>query len=165
MTLNLRDPKELRESLQLDPLENGDIVHVHAAKPNMIFVGGLVNAPMPQTYPLGTEVTILQALAAAAGLRTDIIPMEATLIRRVNGKDVHVKLDLNRLTKGKDENIVLAAGDILWVPHTAGTRVHEFLNNTLYVQAGVSAAYRVSSYDTGARYHGDLKDRDTLIVP
>lgn len=139
---------------------------MHAAKPNTVFVGGLVNVAGPQAYPPDTEVTILQAVAAAGGLRTDLLPREATLIRRVEGKDVHVKLNLNRLAKGKDENIVLAAGDILWVPHTAGTRVHEFINNTVYIQVGASAFYGARYYDIGSRRYGDEKQagRDTVIV-
>ncbi|MHC4294512.1 MAG: polysaccharide biosynthesis/export family protein [Planctomycetota bacterium] len=164
-TLNLREAEQLKDSLALAPLEDGDIVIVHSALPNMVFVGGLVNAPMPQEYPPGVEVTILQAIAAASGLRMDLIPTEATLIRRIDGKDFHVKLDLDRLSRGVDENIALAAGDILWVPHTPFTRIHEFVNNNVFVQAGVSATYRVSSVNAGAKYHGDLKDEDTLIVP
>ena len=165
-TLNLRDADNLAHALALEPLGNGDIVFVHAAKPNTVFVGGLVNVAGPQAYPPDTEVTILQAVAAAGGLRTDLLPREATLIRRVEGKDVHVKLNLNRLAKGKDENIVLAAGDILWVPHTAGTRVHEFINNTVYIQVGASAFYGARYYDIGSRRYGDEKQagRDTVIV-
>jgi polysaccharide export outer membrane protein len=157
-TLNLRDPKDLKTALGLDPLADGDIVTVHAAKSNTIFVGGLVNAVGPQTYPPGTHATVLQAIAAAGGLRTDLIPIEGTLIRRVDGKDVHVKLHLDRLTKGEDENIELAAGDILWVPHTIGTRLHEIFNNTVYVRAG--AVYQASYTDVGSNLRGDEKDRE-----
>jgi len=158
ITLDLRDPKDLQTALTLDPLEDGDVVTVHPAKPNIIFVGGLVNAVGPQTYPPGTHVTILQAIAAAGGLRTDIIPIEGTLIRRVNGKDVHVKLDLERMSRGQDENIELAAGDILWVPHTLGTRLHEIFNNTVYVRAG--AVYQASYMDVGSNLRGDEKERE-----
>ena len=112
----------MQAALSLDPLENGDIVTVHAATPNTVFVGGLVNVPRPQMYPQGVEMTVLQAIAGAAGLRTDVTPREATLIRRMpDGTDAHVRLNLDRITRGQDPNLVLAAGDILWVPDTLET--------------------------------------------
>jgi len=140
VTFDLTDPEELKKALAQKPLENGDIVNVHAATPNMIFVGGLVNAPQPQVYPPGTNITILQALAASAGLRTDVFPKEATLIRRMpDGQEVHVKLDLDRITQSKDPNITLAAGDILWVPDTIETRVQDWINRNIFIRGGFSA--------------------------
>ncbi|MDI9585250.1 MAG: hypothetical protein QM473_13590, partial [Acidobacteriota bacterium] len=106
---------------------------------NTVFVGGLVLTPGPQVYPPGTEVTILQAIAAAAGVRPDLWPHEATLIRRVNGQDVHVKLNLNRIRDAKDPNFTLAAGDVLWVPHTVETRIREWINNNVFLRVGATA--------------------------
>jgi protein involved in polysaccharide export with SLBB domain len=149
VTLDLTDPEELKAALVLDPLEDGDIIHVEAAMPNMVFVGGLVNLPQPQTYPPGAEITVLQSIAAAGGLRTDVTPREATLVRRMDdGTDVHVKLDLDRLSTGEDPNIVLAAGDILWVPETAETRIQDWINRNIFVRAGVTVSYNV----TGVEY-------------
>jgi len=142
VTANLTDPEDLKKALAMAPLEDGDIVTVHAAAPNTIFVGGLVSAPRPQVYPPGVEISILQAIAASGGLRTDLTPREATLVHRMpNGKDVHVKLDLDRITTGKDPNITLAAGDILWVPHTIETRVQEWINRNVFFRAGMSVTY------------------------
>jgi len=139
-TFDLYDPEQLRAALAQPPLESGDIIEVVAANPNTVFVGGLVNVPGPQPYPPGSRVTLLQALAAANGVRSDLLSVhEATLIRRVNGKDVHVKLDLNRLQSSKDPNIMLAAGDVLWVPHTVETRVEEWINKNIFFRAGASA--------------------------
>lgn len=143
--LDLTDPKQLRAALALKPLEDGDIVTVHAAPPNTIFVGGLVNAPRPQTYSPGVEMTLLQVIAAAGGLRTDVTPTEATLIRRMpDGRDAHVKLDLKRLRDGRDPNFALAAGDILWVPSTLGTIVEDFINKNIFMRAGITVTYNVT---------------------
>lgn len=161
---DLSSSGELLEALASDPLDSGDIVTVEAADPNTVFVGGLVNLSSPQAYPSGTEVTILQALAAAGGVRMDLMPSDATLIRRQDGGDVFVKLDLDRISKGKDPNMTLAAGDILWVPHTFGTRVREFLNNTLYLQAG--ASYTANYSDLGGNFRGDVDDTEnTVLIP
>lgn len=148
VTLDLTDPVELVSALALDALENGDIVYVHAAQPNTIFVGGLVNRPGPQDYPAGTRISALQALAAASGVRTDVFPRYGTLVRRgPNGQDFHVKLDLDRLATGEDPNIQLAAGDILWVPETFETKVQDFLNRNIFLRAGVSVTYNVTGLD------------------
>jgi len=153
VTMNLTEPEGLRRAMELDPLEDGDILTVHAAAPNTVFVGGLVNAPHPQTYPAGVDMTVLQALAAAGGLRTDVIPREATLIRRMpGGEDIHVKLNLDRITTGKDENLLLAAGDVLWVPHTVETRVQDWVNRNIFFRAGVSATAGVNYNATGIEY-------------
>jgi len=141
LTLNLYCPDDMRTALTLPPLENGDMVTVHAATPNIIFVGGLVNAPQAQSYPPGVDITVLQALAGSGGLRTDLTPREATLIRRLpNGEDVHVKLNLDRITKGKDPNITLAAGDILWVPFTVETFIQDWVNQHFYIRGGAAAS-------------------------
>lgn len=146
--INLYDSADLQQALALEPLSEGDIVEVHAARPNTVFVGGLVNRVGPQTYPAGSEITILQALASAGGPRTDIYPKEGTLIRRLpDGSDAHVKLSLNRLARGEDPNVALAAGDILWVPHTWETRVQEFVNRNIFFRAGVSVTYNVSGIE------------------
>ncbi len=144
----LTNPVEVNEALALEPLETGDIITVEAATPNTVFVGGLVNRPAAQFYPAGTQVTVLQALAGAYGLRTDVTPPEATLIRRMpDGSDLHVKLDMARITRGEDANIALAAGDILWVPETFGTKVQDFINKNIFMRAGVSVTYNVSGIE------------------
>lgn len=159
VTINLLDPVQLRESLALAPLERGDLVEVHAATPNTVFVGGLVNQPGPQPYLAGTRVTVLQALAAASGLRTDLTPREATLIRRMNGKDVHVKLDLDKMTTAKDPNITLAAGDVLWVPYTVETRIQEWINKNVFLRTGASATYNLNYSMNGVDYLNSAAER------
>ena len=67
---------------------------------------------------------------------TDVFPHNATLIRKMDdGKELQVKLNVSRISKGKDPNIMLAAGDILWVPDTLATRVEDWCNKNLFMQA------------------------------
>lgn len=167
VALNLSEPEGIRRALALAPLEQGDVVRVAAATPNTVFVGGLVNLPRPQEYPPGVKMTVMQALAAAGGLRTDIFPKEATLVRRMpDGSDARVKLNLDRIYAGTDENLVLAAGDILWVPHTVETRIQDFINRNVFLRAGVSVNYNVSGIEflnrqdqqSGGGAGGNLQD-------
>ncbi len=142
MTFDLRDPIGVAEALEAGPLRNGDIVRVEPATPNVVFVGGLVNQPGPQVFPTGVPRTLLQVLASAGGARMDLVPRQAYLIRRMpDGSDARVKLDLDAIQSGEEENIMMAAGDILWVPHTAGTRIHEFINRNVFIRAGYSLVY------------------------
>ena len=160
VTLNLTTTKELKAALALNPLQDGDIVKVHAAEPNTIYAGGLVNTPRPLIFAPGVKVTILQALAAAGGLRTDVFPKEGTLIRRLpDGQDVQVKLDLDRLAKGKDPNITMAAGDILWVPHTWETRVQDWINKNIFFRAGITATAGANYNALGVEYLNSNAER------
>jgi len=144
-TFNLREPLDLQQAIALEPLEQGDIVQVKAAVPNTVFVGGLVMGPSPQAYPTGTNVSVLQALAGAGGLRTDLHPKTGTLVRRLpSGREVHVRLNLDRIAMGQDKNLDLQAGDILWVPFTWQTRFQDFINKNFFMRAGVSINYSLS---------------------
>lgn len=158
VVFNLREPEQLQRALTMEPLQSGDIVIVNAAQPNAIFIGGLVMAPHVQLNPPGTHMNVLQAIASAGGLRPDLTPTEMTLIRRTpDGKDVHVKLDVERIQTGKDPNITLAPGDILWVPDTWLTRVEDWANRNLYIRGGFNfvATYNV----TGLSYMNDTAAR------
>jgi len=147
-TVSLTDPIALNKALALAPLEAGDIVYVDAAKPNTIYVGGLVNRVGAQSSPVGVNMTVLQAIAAAGGLRTDVTPTDGTLTRRLpSGRDVQVKLDMQRIATGRDPNFDLLPGDILWVPDTFATRVEDFINQNLYLRAGVAVNYNVSGQE------------------
>ncbi len=162
-TFNLRDPIELQQAVALQPLEQGDIIQVRAATPNTIYVGGLVAGPSPQAYPTGVRVSVLQALAGAGGLRTDIYPKEGTLVRRLpSGREVHVRLDLDRIALGQDKNLELIPGDILWVPFTWETRLQEFINRNFFMRAGVSVNYSVRGTEflnrSGRSGAGGLQD-------
>ncbi len=160
--INMLDPEQLQYALTMQPLRNGDIVIAKAATPNAIFISGLVMAPHVQINPPGTEMTVLQALASAGGLRMDLLSVnEATLIRRMpNGEDVHVKLDINKIQKGDDPNITLAAGDILWVPHTVETRIEDWANRNLFFRAGFSA---VGTYNATAIEYMNSNAREQAV--
>lgn len=157
-TYNLLQPEQLQQALTMESLQNGDIVIVKAAQPNSIFIGGLVMAPHVQINPPGTQMNVLQAIASAGGLRTDVTPTEMTLIRHTpDGKDIHVKLDVDRIQKGKDPNIDMAPGDILWVPDTLLTRSEDWVNKNIYFRGGFNV---VGTYSVnGLSYMNDTASR------
>ncbi len=168
VTVDFTDPTGIKAMLTMEPLQSGDIIRVHPATPNTYYVGGLVNAPRPQTYPPGTTITVLQALAGSAGLRTDVTPSTATLVRRMpNGEDVHVKLNLKRVMKGDDPNIALKPGDILWVPETSLTKFQDLVNRVFYLRVGANVAYNlIGNQDLFTLDREDINDNgtDTFIL-
>lgn len=152
-TLDLYDIQDVRTALTLAPLETGDVITVRAATPNTVFVGGLVNSPHPQMYPIGTEITVLQAIAGANGLRTDVTPREGTLIRRTADQtEVHVRLDLDRISRGIDPNIALAPGDILWIPESPETKMQEWINRNVFLRAGLNATAGANYSASGVEF-------------
>lgn len=153
MRLNLLNPAQLAAALSIKPLEPGDIVTVEAAPLNTIYVGGLVLIPGPKTFAPGSEITLMQALASAGGPREEVAPPEATLIRRQSdGTDVQIRVDLKKLQMGEEPNLQLVAGDILWVPETAGTKVLDFVNRNVFFRFGATASYNVIGNATGVEY-------------
>lgn len=163
VTVDVTDPEQTEAIVAMPPLASGDIITVHAAGPSQVYVTGLVNAPVPQAIAAGAKITVLQALSGAAGLRTDVTPTEATLVRRLpDGQDVHVKLDLMKIKSGDDPNIELAVGDVLHVPHTPLTRIQQFINQNVSLRAGASANYSVIAREEFA----DAKQsQTTTLVP
>ncbi len=146
-SFDLTEPTQIRAALDLEPLENGDMILVEASA-RAVFVGGLVNAPGPVLMDAGIQMNLLQALAASGGLRTDITPKEGTLIRHMpDGTDAMVKIDLDKLAGCQTPNLQLAAGDILWVPHTVETRIQDWVNRNIFLRAGASVNYNVTGIE------------------
>lgn len=172
ISFDLHDPYDMARSVIVEPLQPGDVLLVETGDPFTIFVGGLVTAPGPKSFPPGTEINLLQVLATSGGIQEDLFPQEATLVRRMSdGSDVQVKLDIQRLRDGRDPNIQLAAGDILWVPETFGTRAVRFCNQNFFFRAGISTAYDPVQFEryrqtrNDARLSRKVQKRSNILRP
>lgn len=77
-----------------------------------VFVVGRVTAP--GVYSVGTNPTLLQALAMARGFTPWAKKGRIVLVRGESGK--RVKVDYDRVVAGKQENYTLYPGDTLVVP-------------------------------------------------
>lgn len=140
---NLLDIDDITRIMNAPPLMSGDMVTIEEADANIVYVTGLVNTPIPVAVPHQGKISVARAIAAAGGLRDFLDPPEATLWRRMeNGEQVRVKLELAALMNGETEDILLAAGDILDIPHTPETRFREwFANNIVFGPFGMTAVY------------------------
>lgn len=111
----------------------GDKVIV--SKAGLVYVLGDVRTP--GGYVMGnnsSQLTVLQVVAAAGGTNHSAVPSHARLIRRDGSAGYSDKpLQLSAMQKGKQSDIPLQAGDIVYVPFS-------YLRNLAVESSGVVAA-------------------------
>ena len=94
------------------PLQAGDVVNVLEGK--VFYVGGEVSKP--GEIPWKGGLTVTRALALAGGSKQSANLRRATVTRADGTK---VRINIRRIMKGKDEDLLLKAGDQLFVSESA----------------------------------------------
>jgi polysaccharide biosynthesis/export protein len=119
------------------PIYPGDVVKVIPA--GTVYVVG--DVMRPGGFPLADfdNVSALQALAMAGGLTKAASKKNTIIIRRDSeGKRVEAKVDLGKVLKGQDKDIMLGPNDILFVPGSIGREsALKALELSLQTAAGV----------------------------
>jgi len=109
---------------QGDPSANlrvqpGDIVMVPYEQVFKVFVNGAVSRPGPVEYAGGEPMTVLQAVTAAGGGNDRANESRVQIIRRMpDGSKQLFKVNLKRVKRGKDEDMLLQRNDIVVVPES-----------------------------------------------
>ena len=109
---------------QGDPLANvqiqpGDIITVPFAQEFKVFVNGAVKNPGPVNYQSYESMTVLQAVTAAGGATDRANESKIQVIRRhADGTKQLFKVNLKRIKRGKDEDMILERNDIVVVPES-----------------------------------------------
>ncbi len=104
------------------PVYPGDVVKVPPA--GMVYVAGDVNKP--GGFPLTDfdNISTIQALAMAGGATKTAKRSKSVIIRRdALGNRTEQEIDVGRILKGKDSDVMLGANDILFVPGSVGKQV------------------------------------------
>jgi polysaccharide export outer membrane protein len=87
-------------------------------KSGVVYILGDVGRP--GGYPMtnnDSQLTVLQTVALAGGTPTSAVPSQAKLIRRTSsGKLDQVTISISAMQKGKLPDMILQAGDIIYVP-------------------------------------------------
>jgi polysaccharide biosynthesis/export protein len=99
----------------------------------------------PGQYPLMTEVTVINALAAAGGALNLVAADEATLLRR---DGTRVPIDLISLFQGDPrQNTTLGAGDTLYVPRAAQFYIYGAVQRpgSYRLERGMTVAQAIST--------------------
>lgn len=96
-------------------LRGGDIVYVPRAP--LIYVYGAVSEP--GGFALSRSMRVLEALALAGGVDEKAAAGNCRLIRKSEtGERKALKLNVWRIEQGKDANMFLREGDVLFVPQS-----------------------------------------------
>ena len=112
------------------PVYDGDVVHV--PKVGSVYVTGHVKAP--GGFAMRKNLTVLQAVTLAGGLREAAAPSRARLVRGRRGGDETIEVDLAKIASGQSEDIMLVENDVLEVP---SDRLASFSRGVLRLFSGV----------------------------
>jgi len=157
---NLDNVNDVRRALVMPPLESGDILVVDTSEQSAVYVSGLVNRAGPIMIPRAATISLVQAVAAAGGLRDYMIIDEGTLIRTLaNGQQVQVRINLLDIMEGREPDLALKPGDVLHIPQTLGTLAQEWAWKNL-----MPGPFNVGlHYDPLAQYNAEraLKNNQT----
>ncbi len=110
-------------------LEPGDIVNIPRA--DLFFVAGEVQAPGSFTLKDGT--TLRQAISLAQGTTFKAKTSQGMIFREdpVTGLRQEIKVDISKVMKGKKEDILIKANDVIIVPNSQSKTVGGTLLMTL----------------------------------
>lgn len=108
--------KETALNIEIKPR---DIISV--SKADVIYVTGRgVQKPGGFVLEDRDSVTVFQALAMAGGIAPNAKKHDARIIRRqADGSRTEIPVDLDKVLKGRESDLTLAANDILFVPDSA----------------------------------------------
>jgi polysaccharide export outer membrane protein len=84
------------------------------SRSRFIYLIGKVGKPGP--LPLPSEMTVIQALAAAGGFAQWADTKNIIIVRREEGKEIQIPFNYNAFVDGKAQNIILKPNDTIVIP-------------------------------------------------
>ncbi len=120
-------------------LSDRDIVMVLPEETPVVHVTGLVTKPNQFELARGTDIRVLDAIAMAGGISSPVAD-KVFVIRQLPDmpEPAVIKVSINRAKRDGDENIRLAAGDLVSVESTLTTMTVDTVSKFLRVGLGVS---------------------------
>jgi polysaccharide export outer membrane protein len=109
----------------------GDAIIV--PKAGIVYVLGDVVHPGGYIMQNDSQLTVLQAVALAAGTSKTASEKRVLLVRSVDGQSQSVELPLRDMERGRDPDVSLKANDIVYVPFS-------LMKNVSLGLAGITAA-------------------------
>jgi protein involved in polysaccharide export with SLBB domain len=82
-----------------------------------IFIFGEVEAP--GSFPYRTDISIIEAFALAGGFSDRANTNNTKLTRVVDGVEIQVRIPMQEIVEGRQRNLRLLPGDVIFVPATA----------------------------------------------
>tara|TARA_R110002096_G_scaffold46589_4_gene124295 strand:- start:1172 stop:2320 length:1149 start_codon:yes stop_codon:yes gene_type:complete len=118
-------------------VQGGDYIFVPSLTKQSIYVLGEVITPGPVFFEEGTS--LLSAVASAGGIDKEAIGSKALVLRGGTHNPEVAVVNINAIMHGKEPDLRLAGGDIVWVPRTAWTKLNEYVEAVL-ITAGQAVA-------------------------
>jgi polysaccharide export outer membrane protein len=125
-------------------LGDRDIVMVMPRDKELVFVSGLVNKPGQFDLPTKQELRLLDAIAMAGGLSSNVAD-KVLIIRHVPNRPepVPIRASIAAAKRNGQENLVLGPGDVVSVEQTPATAVVDALMKLLRFSVGVAGSTTV----------------------
>lgn len=99
------------------PLQPGDIISVPYEQELLIYVNGEVRNPSAIKFSRDERMTVLRAITAAGGATERANESRVKVIRQASdGTQQVFKVNVKRIKRGRDEDLVLQRNDIVVVP-------------------------------------------------
>ncbi|MEM6690936.1 MAG: SLBB domain-containing protein, partial [Planctomycetota bacterium] len=118
-------------------IKAGDYIFIPSLTARSVYVLGEVNTPGPVFFEEGT--TLLSSVAAAGGIDRDAVGSRALILRGGTHHPQVAVVNIEAIMKGREPDLSLEGGDIVWVPRTAWTKLNEYVEAVL-VTAGQAVA-------------------------
>ena len=106
--------RRLKQMLEGDYFVHPDVIVQVTEYAGKIYVLGEVRHP--GVYPIRQGLTALTACGLAGGFTDFAAPGRARIVRQREGKSSRLTIDLNRVGKGRGDDVVLMTGDRLEIP-------------------------------------------------
>ncbi|MEM7698223.1 MAG: SLBB domain-containing protein [Verrucomicrobiota bacterium] len=121
---------DLGQNVYIQP---GDYIFIPSLVKRSVYVLGEVARPGPVFYEEGA--TVLSCVAAAGGAKPNAHINKALILRGSHHDPDVAVVNLRAIMKGWDPDLMLAGGDIIWVPKTAWTTLARYTEGVLTTAA------------------------------
>jgi polysaccharide export outer membrane protein len=122
-------------------LDDRDVVMVMPRESHVIHVTGLVKTPDQFELPHDKDIRVLDALAMAGGV-TSPVADKVYVIRQVpgGGKPAVIRVSVAKAKRSGEENMLLAAGDLVSVENTVATVTVDTVGKFFRVALGLNGS-------------------------
>ena len=111
---------------EIPPLVDGMVVSVSKLDLMPVTVDGLVKSPGRFDYPVGKNMTVVEAVSLARGMSNPAADKIYVIRRRPGTQEPGlIELSYKEAIRHGQENILLQPGDVVSVEHTSATRMME----------------------------------------
>lgn len=134
--VDLSDKDENRSNPEILP---GDSITV--GQTGIVYILGDVNRPGGFMLDRRTTLSVVQGVALAEGTKSSASLTKALLVRTTQGKRQEIPLNLKMIMKSRSPDVLLAAGDILFVPGSLTRGMGKTSLEVIMSSAGLAAVY------------------------